>query len=105
MFEVAMVYVGHNTQNKLRYLDLGASKFVICDMSAMSKMLGVGTSLVRSTCNQTHNVEGEGDVIFSYNGSMKCIIIVLYMPRLTKNLLSVGNITDTGCLVTFGPSD
>ena len=39
-----MVYVGHNTQNKLRYLDLGASKFVICDMSAMSKMLGVVTS-------------------------------------------------------------
>jgi hypothetical protein len=102
MFKVVMVYVGHNTQDKLRYLDLGASKYVTCDMS---KMLGVGTSLVRSTCNQTHNVEGEGNVIFSYNGSMKCIILVLYIPRLTKNLLSVGNYTDKGCLVTFGPSD
>lgn len=71
----------------------------------MSTMSGVGTSLVRLACNQTHHVEGEGDVISSYNGSMKHIIVVLYTRRVTKNLLLEGNITNKGCVIAFDPID
>lgn len=61
--------------------------------------------MVRLVGGQTHHVEGEGNVLLSYNGSIRRISNVLYVTRVTKNLLSIRGITDKGCLVIFGPND
>lgn len=51
--------------------------------------------------DKSHQVEAKGNVARIYNGEIKRIINVLHVPGVTKNLLSVGSITDKNCLVIF----
>lgn len=57
---------------------------------------------MKSTNEQTHVVCGQGDVNFHFpNGEIKKINNVLYVPRLTKNLLSIGTMTNPRFVVIF----
>lgn len=84
MFKATMVSTGTSANDKSWYRDSGASKHVTCDMSTMSRISRLGPSMVRLASGQTHPVEGEGNVLLSYNGSINRISNLLYVTRVTK---------------------
>jgi hypothetical protein len=50
---------------------------------------------------QTHIVKGKGKSKFVTFSRIKKIDEVLYVPRLTKNLLSIESITNKGHVIVF----
>ena len=65
----------------------------------------VGQSNVQSVAAGSFTLSKEKEMnFFSYDGGEKKNSDVLYVPGVTINLLSVGSITDQGCLVLFGPN-
>jgi len=57
---------------------------------------------VKTANEQTHVVRGQGDVNFHFpNGKIKKINNVFYVPRLTKNLSSIGTMTDPRFVIVF----
>ena len=91
------------------YLDSGATHHVSGDPSNFSSMHPISGPQIRSARGQSHNVTGVGNVDIQVpSGEIKTISSVLYTPGITKNLLSVGSLTDqhktlvfrdTGCFV------
>jgi hypothetical protein len=57
---------------------------------------------IKSARGHSHLVEGKGDAFVSYDGKMKQIHDVLFVPRATKKLLSIRAIIDKGFFVIFG---
>ena len=95
--------------NSSWYLDSGATHHVSEDPSLFSSIHPISGSQIRSAGGQSHNVTGVGEIdIQVLSGEIKTVSSVLYTPGITKNLLSVGSLTDqqktivfkaTGCFV------
>ena len=84
------------------YLDSGATHHVSGDSSIFSSIHSTSGTQVRSAGGQSHNVAGVGNVdIQLSSGSIKTISSVLYTPGITKNLLSVGTLTDHNKTLIF----
>ena len=96
-------------RNSSWYLDSGATHHVSGDPNVFSSIQPISGSQIRSAGGQSHNVTGVGNVdIHVPSGEIKTFSSVLYTPGITKNLLSVGSLTDlhktlvfkaTGCFV------
>jgi hypothetical protein len=50
----------------------------------------------------THEVHCKGSNVIVFHGRVKTLNNVLYMPRVEKNLLLIGVITNMGCVMIFG---
>ena len=89
----------HNTS---WYLDSGATHHVSGDPSVFSSIYPTSGSQVRSAGGQNHCVTGVGDVdVQVLSGKIKNVPSVLYTPGITKNLLSVGSLTDQQKTLVF----
>ena len=70
----------------------------------MFEVKDVRQSNVEFVVEQFRSIKGKGNVFFSNDGEVKKICDVLQVPSVTKNLLSIGSITNQGCLVLFKPN-
>lgn len=83
------------SQTPLWYLDSGATHHVSGDSSVFSSIQPTSGSQVRSAGGQSHHVVGVGNADIQLpSGAIKSISSILYTPGITKNLLSVGALTD-----------
>lgn len=90
------------SQTPFWYLDFGATHHVSGDSSAFSSIHPTSGSHVRSAGGQSHNVVGVGNADIQLpSGEIKTISSVLYTPGITKNLLSVGTLTDQHKTLVF----
>ena len=87
------------------YLDSGASNHVTGNRSLLVDVKPTEHNRVVHTAGgQSLPVKGTGSVVIKLpNGEIKAIGNILYVPGLTKNLFSVGSITDKGLTVLFLP--
>ena len=100
LVELNMVETPH--QNTAWYLDSGATHHVSGDSNVFSSIRPTNGAQVRSAGSQNHSVTGAGDVdIQVLSGKIKSISYVLYTPGITKNLLSVGSLTDQRKTLVF----
>jgi hypothetical protein len=77
------------------YLDSGATHHVSGDSLAFSSIRPTSGIHVRSAGGQSHKVAGVGNVDIQLSPEeIKNVPSVLYTPGITKNLLSVGMLTD-----------
>ena len=84
------------------YLDSGATHHVSGDPSTFSSIYPTRGTQVRSAGGQSHTVSGVGNVdIQLSSGAIKSVSSVLYTPGITKNLLSVGTLTDHNKTLIF----
>ena len=88
--------------NSSWYLDSGATHHVSGDPRVFSSIHPTRGSQIRSAGRHSHNVTGVGNVdIQVLSGEIKSISSVLYTPGITKNLLSVGSLTDQQKTLVF----
>ena len=83
-------------------LDSRATHHVSGEQSAFSSISQISGSQVRSTGGHSHSVAGIGNIELQFsNGEIKSIGSILYTPGITKNLLSVGALTDQNKTLVF----
>ena len=88
--------------DKTWIVDTGASKHMMRDVRQLQSILPSSQSVISTANDSTSLVTGEGSVILSNTLTLN---IVLVVPSLEYNLLSVSQITSTlHCTVTFWPS-
>ena len=89
-------------ENSAWYLDSGATHHVSGNPASFSSVRSISGAQVRSAGGHSHSVTGVGDVDFQMlSGEIKSIPHVLYTPGITKNLLSVGSLTDKRKTLVF----
>jgi len=89
--------------NASKYFASRATKHVTKDANTLTCMKrNLKTMKIKSIGGHSHLVEGKGDAFVSYDGKMKQIHDVFFVPRATKKLLSIRAIIDKGCFVIFG---
>ena len=88
-------------QNPSWYLDSGATHHVSGDPSVFSSLRPTNGAQLRSAGGQSHNVTGVGNVDLQVLSGNKNVSSVLYTPGITKNLLSVGALTDQQKTLVF----
>ena len=90
------------SRNRTWIIDTGASDHMTWDSSQLKSVLPSSQSVISTANGSTSLITGEGSVIFSNTLTLD---IVLVVPSLEYNLLSVSQITSTlACTVTFWPS-
>ena len=90
------------SKNRTWIIDTGASDHMTWDSSQLKFVLPSSQSVISTANGSTSPITGEGSVIL-YNALT--LDIVLVVPSLEYNLLSVSQITSTlACTVTFWPS-
>ena len=88
--------------NTAWYLDSGATHHVSGDQNALSSIRPTSGAQIRSAGGHNHCVNGVGNAdIQLSSGEIKSIPHVLYSPGITKNLLSVGALTDQNKTLIF----
>jgi hypothetical protein len=88
-------------KDKTWIVDTGASEHMTRDVRQLQSILPSSQSVISTANGSTSPVTGEGSVILSNTLTLN---IVLVVPSLEYNLLSVSQITSTlHCTVTFGP--
>ncbi|KAA8546163.1 hypothetical protein F0562_020943 [Nyssa sinensis] len=93
--------VEHNSQN-VWYLDSGCSNHMTGNREIFVELDGNYSSQVKLGDGKSKNVEGKGIVsILTKGGKEKFIHDVLYVPCLTQNLLSVGQMIQKGYKLVF----
>jgi hypothetical protein len=86
-------------------LDLGASRHFANNANLFTDLDNTPIGTVRSASGQDHIIQGQGIVdIPQPNSEINSIKDVKYIPSLNRNLLSVGQLTDTNKLVIFSKS-
>ena len=84
------------------YLDSRATHHVSGDSYVFSSIHPTRGAHVRFAGGQNHSVARVGNVdVQVLSGEIKTISSVLYMPRITKNLLSVGSLADQHKTLVF----
>ncbi|KAA8519704.1 hypothetical protein F0562_013851 [Nyssa sinensis] len=93
--------VEHNSQN-VWYLDSGCSNHMTGNREIFVELDGNYSSQAKLGDGKSKNVEGKGIVsILTKGGKEKFIHDVLYVPCLTQNLLSVGQMIQKGYKLVF----
>jgi hypothetical protein len=84
------------------YLDTGASRHVSGNEATFDSLDSNRAGLVSTASSHSHQMAGTGSVSFHLGtGSIKKVDNVLYVPGITKNLLSIGTLTDRGYIACF----
>lgn len=91
----------HESKN-IWYLDSGCSSYITGDRQLFVKMDEKFSSEVKLGDGKIHEVKGKGVIAVNSNGgNSKLIHDVLYVPGLTSNLLSVGQLLRKNYSVKF----
>lgn len=99
VFEVALV--GLDLRKEEWLVNSGASRHVSRDRSVFSTLdLTLGTLSVQTAGNENLTVHRTCSIYLGPSGEVN-ISNVYYVPRLTRNLLSVGKIADAGYVLVF----
>ena len=94
-----------NSLSKLWYLDFGATNYVSSDASVFSSLSPRSGTRITSVGGHTHDVTGMGNIVIRLPlGKMQQISYVLYSLGITKNLISIGFLTDKGFTLEFQKS-
>ena len=90
-----------NCGDKLLYVDLGALNHMTSHGKWFKEMKQpVKLGYVEIGDDTTHPIAHVGDVPFSMqDGKVKCLTNVLHVPKITKNLVSVGQMVEQGLQV------
>lgn len=101
-YNVAMLALNLDCDVEHWYFDSGATIHVTRFKSNL-RTIQANTShtKVKSVAGQEHAVRGEGTAQARYENSIKDVLRALHVPGVCKNLLSVGMITNKGCIVMF----
>lgn len=84
------------------YLDSGATHHVSSEQDVFTSIRPTSGAQVRSAGGHSHPVAGVGNVELQLSsGEIKSISSVLYTPGITKNLLSIGALTDQDKTLVF----
>ena len=95
LFEAALASLDIKDCESGWYLDTGASKHVMGSAGQFESLDDSYQGDVRTVGGQRHKIAGRGPVNFhSPLGEIRTVPGVLYVPSITKNLLSVGSLTD-----------
>ena len=87
------------SKNRTWIIDTGASDHMTWDSSQLKSVLPSSQSVISTANGSTSPITGEGSVILSNTLTLD---IVLVVPSLEYNILSVSQITSTlACTVTF----
>lgn len=92
---------GNNgTESNLWYLDNGASNHMTGVRSKFKELDESITGLVKFGDGSTVNIKGKGTVVFNCkNGEEKSLHEVYYIPTLCNNIISLGQLSETGSRV------
>lgn len=84
-------------------IDSGVSQYYACHLRSLDKMQSTtSTQTIKSVGGQTHSIIARGDAEFcNTSGEISNITDVCYVPRLTLNLLSVGQFSYQGHVEFF----
>ena len=94
-----------NSTSKPWYLDLEALNHVLSNSSVFSSPSPNSGTRITSIGGHTHDVTRVGSIVIRLPiGEMQQISHVLYSPGITKNLISVGFLTDKGFTLEFQKS-
>lgn len=83
-----------NSKDHEWYIDSGATRHVTGRSSLLRELQPGGKSKISTTRGETLKIVGKGNVVISTNHGEIKFDEVLYVRGITKNLLSVGSITD-----------
>ncbi len=102
LFEVAITSLDKNS-NPHWYVDSCAFRHVTRNSDMVNKLhKQIYHSIVSIGGGQFHPIQNIGSVHFETpNGVIKTIDNVFYVPRLKKNLLSIGSMATKGYLIVF----
>ena len=83
-------------------LDTGATNHMTGDRSAFAELDPVVCGTVRFGDGSLVNIEGRGTVLFACkSGEHRALTGVYYIPRLTANIVSIGQLIDAGMKVVI----
>ena len=87
-------------------IDSGCSHYLTCNDSLLSQQKEyIGNKAIVTADNSIHPVEKEGNVkVKAVQGPVN-LTSVYHVPGMTKNLISVSQLTNSGRYVLFGPND
>jgi hypothetical protein len=83
-------------------LDTGATNHMTGERSAFSQLDNIVCGTVRFGDGSVAEIEGSGTIVFSCkNGEHRALTGVYYLPRLTANIISVGQLDESGCRINI----
>ncbi|KAL3691463.1 hypothetical protein R1sor_005114 [Riccia sorocarpa] len=104
-FDAALEALAITDPDPTWYIDSGATTHVTGSSQELDQFQNITSSArIRSADGVCHSVKGKGDVIFQLPEGKVKFVDVLYVPGLTKNLLTVGSLTDEGNIAVFNRS-
>jgi hypothetical protein len=102
LFEAAIAVLDINKEYSGWYLDTGALQHVTGEKSSFFSFQDRVTGHVHTAAGESHSIARTRSVSFQISpGEVKTVHNVLYVPGITKNLLSVGSLTDSGYMACF----
>lgn len=102
MEERVFAHLGPNTepQPDRWVLDIGATNHMVGARSTFFELDGNVHSTVCFGDGSVAKIKGSGTVIFTCkNGEHRALIGVYYLPRLTANIISIGQLDEAGCRI------
>ncbi|KAK1422289.1 hypothetical protein QVD17_25292 [Tagetes erecta] len=91
-----------NTKESQWYLDNGASNHMTGDRSHFKELDEKVSGQVRFGDGSFVEIKGKGSILLECkNGEQKIISHVYYIPHLKNNILSLGQMTESGCKVVL----
>jgi hypothetical protein len=92
---------GTKTGDNVWCLDTGASNHMTGDMALFSELnLSVGGT-VRFGDGATVSIAGRGNVLLELQSGQKVLTSVYYVPKLERNIISFGQLTERGCKIVL----
>ena len=91
----------YHVQEMRALLDSGATRHLIKDKSIISNMHQLATPISMMVANQELvTIDQGGDIMVATSGE-SVVLDVAYAPTFQENLISIGQLTDDGVLVSF----
>ena len=104
--EVAIAQLQDFNVNSPWYMDSGATTHVTGTKAQLTELTESSTGRgIRAAGGENHAVHGIGNASVNTESGAINMTNVLYVPSLKKSLMSVGALTDSGCLVYFSATN
>lgn len=93
----SLVSSGHNDDSNLWYLDNGASNHMTGRKSKFTFLDESVTGVVKFGDGSSVRIEGKGSIMLHCkNGEERCLKNVYYIPTLKNNIISLGQLSESG---------
>ncbi|MCH94781.1 hypothetical protein A2U01_0015748, partial [Trifolium medium] len=101
MMLMAKNEICNNTKDEIWYLDSGCSNHMIGTKEWLFDIDGSFRESVKLGNNSKMDVKGKGNIKLCIGGKIFIITDVYYLPELSSNLLSIGQLQEKGLTVVF----